>query len=628
MAEKDKHEHKDGEHKNGEHDDDRPRLDLKTQRRILRFLNSARSVEQLVEAPERLVTFHAEFRERRQPDPHDIHHDLEHERAKLLKPELARRLISLRDRVSPVYGFMNLEELVRIRDFDVFIHDLSMHLSAAAAGEWQGPFTIPAALDRPIHAALLRTGDVLFFGGLPSGTNTFRYTPDATGGLGTFTPVASVPGVSLFCSGHVFLSDGKLLVAGGGGDGTGARHNQAWIFDPGADTWTRTGDLNEFRWYPTLVNLGDQPGRVLAVSGLSGGSDVEQPEIYIEETGVWERVWGPGGVSDTSANHGFPQTYPGLNVLPGGEVFYSPTGWHSGGCSGAANFPAALPSGYYQINSATPPFTATWTDVPAVDAIAEATLDRVKGMSVIIHQATYPYVQVMVVGGGQDPESASTYQMINLSTLTPEWGPALPLPDGLSRVNPNLVLLPNGTVFLSGGRPVTGSPPDAGECWIYDPYVMAWTPMDHLANMRGYHSLAMLLPDARVLTAGNQCPADRTIEIFSPPYLFAPDGSLAPRPVITSGPPLVHHGRHFQIETPDPAAIARVVMVRPSVLTHQTDSEQRVLPLAHSIAGPTTLDITAPDGWHPHSLAPQGWYMVFLIDTAGVPSVAHHMHLH
>ncbi len=152
--------------------------------------------------------------------------------------------------------------------------------------------------------------------------------------------------------------------------------------------------------------------------------------------------------------------------------------------------------------------------------------------------------------------------------------------------------------------------------------------MDSVANMRGYHSVALLMPDGRVLTAGNQCPADRTVEIFSPPYLFAADGSPAPRPDIASAPSLVHHGRQFDIQTPDPSAIAKVVMVRPMAVTHQTDSEQPVIQLTYSVKDANTLTAEAPDGWHPHALAPQGWYMLFLVDTAGVPSEAHFIHLH
>ncbi len=613
--------------KTPKHKETKPKIDRKTERRILRFINNVRSPQQIVDGPEKPFALHAEHRARGHPDAHEIR-DAHLESAKLLKFELAEAIIEARDRKSPIYGFLTLNDLLEAGDLMRFVHTLSMHLSTAVKGDWSGPHSIPGAMDRTVHAALLRTGDVVFYGGLPSGTVTHRYTPDPTGGLGTFTATANNPGDSLFCAGQAFLSDGRLLVAGGGGDGTGPRHNHAWIFDPGTDSWTQTGDLNEYRWYPTLINLGDQPGRILAVSGLDGGSDVEQPEMYIENSGVFEKVWGPGGVGDNSANHGFPQTYPGMNVLPGGEVFYSPTGWHSGGCSGAANYPAALPSGYYNINTITPPITASWTDVAAVDAIAESTLDRVKGMSVLLLQPSFPYVQVMVVGGGQDPESAATYQMINLSTLSPKWGPALPLPDSLSRVNVNLVALPDGTVFMSGGRPLSGMPADGGACWTYNPATMTWTEMDSVANMRGYHSVALLLPDARVLTAGNQCPADRTIEIFSPPYLFAPNGSPASRPAITTAPALVHHGQEFDIETPDPAAIAKVVLVRPMAVTHQTDSEQRIIHLSSSITGATTLTAEAPDGWHPHALAPKGWYMLFLIDTAGVPSEAHFFHLH
>ena len=232
------------------------------------------------------------------------------------------------------------------------------------------------------------------------------------------------------------------------------------------------------------------------------------------------------------------------------------------------------------------------------------------------------------MGGGKDPESATTFQMINLSMIAPKWGPPVTLPDGLARVNVNVVALPNGTVIVSGGRPLGGTPANGGACWIYDPVAMTWQECDAVANKRCYHSVAVLLPDGRVATAGNECPADTTYEVFSPPYLFASDGSPAPRPQITTLPAQVHHGHDFAIQTPSPARIAKVVLVRPMAVTHQTDSEQRVIQLAYRTTGPNELTATAPDGWHPHALAPRGWYMVFLIDDRGVPSVGQFMHLH
>lgn len=158
-----------------------PKLDLKTQRRILRFINNARSPQQLVDGPEKPFAEHAEHRGRGHPDPHEIR-DAHLKSRQLLDLEEEKKLIELRGRRSPLYGFLNLDELLENRNLKPFLDALSVHLSAAAKGEWQRPFSIPGAMDRPIHAALLRTGDVLFFGGIPSGTVTYRYTPDPAGG--------------------------------------------------------------------------------------------------------------------------------------------------------------------------------------------------------------------------------------------------------------------------------------------------------------------------------------------------------------------------------------------------------------------------------------------------------------
>jgi hypothetical protein len=610
-------------------------FDPKTARRILQYVNAATRPEDLLFEPDVHTHLHVEYRKPGFPERHAPAHSMEPKR--IADMAVAREVLAKRD-LTPVYGFLRLEELLDINRLRELLRRWWFFFSRASKGEWTGPFDIPAAgYDRPVHAALLRTGKVLFFG-LPTGKQTWLWTPNGAS-AGSFAPTTNQPADSLFCAGHSFLSDGRLLVVGGGGDGTGPRHNRGWKFDPtpGVESWTRTvgngtpsnGDMAFYRWYPTLVTLGDEPGRVLVVSGDdTSGNDVAQMEVYMETSDRFERVWGPAGVGDTTANHNFPQIYPGMHMLPGGEIFYTPTGWHSGGCSGAADYPAAKPSGFYELHSTSPPVTASWNNVGTTDAAAEAAIDRVKGMAVLLVSPSYPFVQVMVVGGGGDPESATTFQMINLSTLVPKWGPPVTLPDGLSRVNVNLVALPDGTVFVSGGRPTGGTPANGGACWIYDPVAMTWRECDALARRRGYHSIAVLLPDGRVVTAGNECPADTTLEVFSPHYLFAPDGTLASRPVITNVAAQVHHGHDFAIETPSPSTIQKVVIVRPMAVTHQTDTEQRVIQLVFRSSGPTELTATMPNGWHPHALAPRGWYMLFLVDAQGVPSVARFIHLH
>jgi hypothetical protein len=140
----------------------------------------------------------------------------------------------------------------------------------------------------------------------------------------------------------------------------------------------------------------------------------------------------------------------------------------------------------------------------------------------------------------------------------------------------------------------------------------------------------VLLPSGKVAATGgsNYGNGSNVIEIFSPPYLFELDGSLAARPVITSAPALVHHsGGTFAVESPEAADIERVVLVRPMAVTHQTDSEQRVIRMRFTRAG-TTLSVTVPDPDHPHGLAPRGHYMLFVLNDRGVPSEGRFIFLH
>ena len=159
--------------------------------------------------------------------------------------------------------------------------------------------------------------------------------------------------------------------------------------------------------------------------------------------------------------------------------------------------------------------------------------------------------------------------------------------------------------------------------------------MDELEYERRHHSVALLLPSAKVMVTGGGADAglplgvDRKIEVFSPPYLFNPDGSLATRPDITSFPDpdagqVVLHGSTFEVGTANPGGIKNVVLVRPMAVTHSTDTEQRVIQLSFT-PGATTLSVIAPDarvypyggsGGHTHAIAGRGYYMLFLINTA------------
>jgi hypothetical protein len=132
---------------------------------------------------------------------------------------------------------------------------------------------------------------------------------------------------------------------------------------------------------------------------------------------------------------------------------------------------------------------------------------------------------------------------------------------------------------------------------------------------RMYHSTALLLPDGRVLSAGESHGSyQNTGEIFSPPYLFA-----GARPSISSAPASVGYGHQFTISTPDAVTITRVALVKAGAVTHSDNFDQRYVDLTFQPNISGGLTATSPsDSNH----APPGWYMLFILNSAGVPSVA------
>lgn len=580
-------------------------IDPKTHRRLLRFMNAARSPEPIAFVPKNETP-------PEEPDPVVRRPTFDHDpepREKLIEFEQARRILEARDRVSPLQGFAHIDQLRDVLgrlDLGDFLDRLIACMGPSTFGEWSdiGPIqTDDGEQIDVVHAAMLRTGWVMF---IETGCNEPTARTPLWNSLNRATvefKVPTPPTDNLYCCGHSFLSDGRLLAVGGGGEnGQTPNPNMGWIFDPvaGPDgTWSFTKDnlnnrtfMHFGRWYPTVVTLGDEPGRVLIASGHPS-----QMEIYEEATGTFSLVTATGG------DRLFSALYPGLHLLPGSEIFFAPVGFRSGG-SAPGDYAANEPSGYFEFDNVVNTQGA-WTNV--------GPNDRTKGMSVLLLSPTFPYAQVLIVGGGNLARSR-TYQIINLSHLSPEWQPEANLPlaagqaEPTARLNPNPVLLPDGTVFLSGGAP-------AGEpCWLFNPVTNTWSEMDEAPRERKYHSHALLLPTAEVMSCGWQ---NNTIEVFRPPYLFK-----GAQPVIDSLPDHVHLGEGFEICTEQAYAIKKVMLVRPMAPTHNTDSEQRVVQLLFNYVSENRLCATAPDGWHPHATAPRGYYMLFIINGEGVPSVA------
>ncbi len=185
----------------------------------------------------------------------------------------------------------------------------------------------------------------------------------------------------------------------------------------------------------------------------------------------------------------------------------------------------------------------------------------------------------------------------------------------------NSTILPNGHVMASGGSQVWNQLTGVNNTVeIWNPQTGAWTQGATGVRARLYHSVSLLLPDATVVVGGGGAPGPErnlNVELYYPPYLFTADGQFAARPAIGVAPTVLDVGRTFEVELTAGTA-QRVVLVKGGSVTHSWNMEQRFVELAFSAEG-SQLSVQAPTR---AADAPPGFYMLFVLDTAGVPSVA------
>lgn len=213
-------------------------------------------------------------------------------------------------------------------------------------------------------------------------------------------------------------------------------------------------------------------------------------------------------------------------------------------------------------------------------------------------------------------EVQASVEVINLGEPQPRWRDAGPMHH--RRIHANGVLLPDGNVLVVGGMSGYG----AGHAEhgvlsaeMYDPESNRWTEMARQKRPRLYHSTALLLPDGRVISMGSNPRAkviEKSAEIYSPPYLFRGD-----RPVITRCPEQLAYRNAFRIGADAPRQVSQVVLMRPEVLTHVTNTDQRLLELPFRVVSTDRLEVEGPR--NPAHM-PRGYCLLFLLDRDGVPS--------
>jgi hypothetical protein len=506
----------------------------------------------------------------------------------------------------------------------------------AKMGEW-GP--IIELVNVPVHAHVLPNGKVLYWGrrvDLVEGdlhpheckplvwdpskpieeNENPKETPQPTRPKVNSTESEKV---NLFCSGHAFLPDGRLLVAGGHDGADGAGLSQACIYNYLENTWTALPSMNGGRWYPTVTTLAD--GTLLVSSGSfsdANGSSVNVvPQIWDEQHGGWNKV---------DVHYVFP-LFPSMHVAPDGQVFMSGSN------------------------------KDTWlldTGKTGVDAWS-ACGTRHSGFRDYAPSVMYDAGKIIYIGGGLNADDGKPTNITEIIDLNPTDPPSVPKwkktnPMKFRRRQHNATILADGTVLVTGGTQGGGKLWQEGfndirdmdyfegrekapvrEAELWDPATGTWATLAAEAVDRCYHSTAVLLPDATVLSAGggeyedpNWKKRDEfnypTGQVFRPPYLCR-----GKRPTITLDPEQkkypITYGGSINLKVSEELEIEKVTWIRLSSVTHTNNQNQRINFLKFDQKG-EDLTVTAPKE---PQICPPGHYMLFAIskrEAGGVPSTA------
>jgi hypothetical protein len=388
---------------------------------------------------------------------------------------------------------------------------------------------------------------------------------------------------------------------------------------------------------------------VIAFAGHPGSHDSLHdntiPEVYSRDPqplGYWRRLapYSNGGAVQYYGNQAMP-LYPRVHLLPTGDilcsspvgrqtlVFRPDIGPNGGTYTMVCIFPPDINENYSWPNS---PFN--WNSV-----LLPLGLRQRPGSP---GQWDPLPTRVMICGG-----TSARPHMLDLTSwpaLPTDWRKTGARAISKARVNSNATILPTGEILVTGGINIselelTRKVPildtrGTNEPELYDPYINKWTvlnqPGEIAAVPRNYHSVALLMPDGRVWTAGSSIDAaggvatrNLDIEIYEPWYHGDPG-----RPYITDAPSLAYAGQTVTIKSTFANEIERVVVVRCGSCTHAFNSDQRLVELKFRHAGGDQLLVDMPAD---NNIFPSGPYLIFTIrkkaGTLGLPSSGTDIHV-
>uniref|UniRef100_UPI0026148D18 galactose oxidase-like domain-containing protein n=1 Tax=uncultured Maribacter sp. TaxID=431308 RepID=UPI0026148D18 len=486
--------------------------------------------------------------------------------------------------------------------------------NASQDGKWSDPITFGIV---PVAAANLPDGRILTWSS--QFRNTFIESGDGMTFTEIFDPFLGIDGQALgetvahtnhdmFCPGINNLADGRILAAGG------TSSEKTSIYNPSTNQWSTAQDMNIPRGYQGNTTLAN--GSVFTIGGSwsegaanNGGKDAE---IWSPETG-WISL----------------PLIKGTDIYNGNDLSHEEQGLYR-----VDNHVWLWPAPNGKLFHAGPSEMMHWidTDIPGGQIVSAGKRSTdtysIKGTTVM-----FDIGKILKVGGAESyganslsttPAKNNSY-VIDLNNIDYGDAPLVTQANDLafSRTMHNSTVLPNGQVLVTGGLDRGAVFTDIGaryEAELFNPNNNTWTTVASMTEARTYHSVSLLMTDGRVFVGGGglcddtlDCDNHFSAEIYSPPYLFNNIGDLAVRPNISAPTSADYNTNITVIGSSD---IQEFSLIRFSAATHSTNNEQRRIPV--NFTGNGTYNVSIPN----RELLPPGYYMLFALDSNGVPSIA------
>ena len=471
-------------------------------------------------------------------------------------------------------------------------------------GEWSPTIDFPLV---PVSMALEHdSGNVLVwsswaastFGG-SNGGNTLTATYNPATGIVSQRNVQNTDH-DMFCEGLSMDSTGRIIATGGN------NAPKTSLYSPKYDVWTAQAVMNIPRGYQAMATLSN--GNAFTIGGSWSGGDTvaKDGEVFNPFINQWTRLQNA-------------RVAPMLTGDQQGVYRADNHGWLFG-----------WKNGY--VFQAGPSKAMNWYGTAGIGSVQGAGPRGDDGDAMCGNAVMYDAAagKILTVGGAtsyQGVNSTSNAHILTINGPNDQVAVQKINPMWYQRIFANAVVLPNGHVFITGGQ-IYGQPfsDDTAQLQpeMWDPVTTQFTKLASQTVPRNYHSTAILMPDGTILSGGGGlCGACATnhydAQVYSPAYLFNPDGSRATRPVILQAPAQVAiTPKASTLVATTNVPVSAWSLIRLGSTTHTVNTDQRRIPLFGTNNGNTyTLSLPTDPG-----IFLPGYYMLFAMNAAGVPSIA------